>query len=188
MDNGKNLPTNTIQLNTKEKKGVYSWVNKDGTNPVLTFKLSTNNVVQIKNPTDSKHDLATSNQSLDLVEFGGKGKYRPPEFTWINTVAPTALRFLTTDKLGEQYKNDILVGDVKDGNIYHFKLNTDRNGFLLNGTLADKVSSGEDTTEQLEFAHGFGIITDLEIGPDGNLYVLVFDSEDGRIYKIVPTL
>jgi aldose sugar dehydrogenase len=127
-----------------------------------------------------------TNGSLDLVDFGGKGKYSRPEFTWGNTVAPTALKFLASDKLGGQYENDIFVGDVKFGNIYHFKLNKDRTGLALNGVLADKIASGEDGTEQIEFAEGFGAITDLEIGPDGYLYVLVFDNEDGRIYKISP--
>jgi glucose/arabinose dehydrogenase len=31
--------------------------------------------------------------------------------------------------------------------------------------------------------HGFGTITDLQVGPDGFLYVLTFD---GTIYRIVP--
>jgi aldose sugar dehydrogenase len=132
-----------------------------------------------------KGEIAT-NGSLDLVDFGGKGRYSSPEFTWSNTVGPTALRFFSSDKLGEQYKNDIFVGDIKYGNIYHFKLNKDRTGFILNGALADKVASGEDGTEQIEFAEGFGGITDLEIGPDGYLYVLIYDSEDGRIYRISP--
>ena len=126
------------------------------------------------------------NGSLDLVDFGGKGKYRSPEFTWSNTVAPTAVRFLTTDKLGEKYENDMFVADVKYGNIYHFKLDDDRGSIVLNGSLADKVASGEDSTEQIEFASGFGGITDLQIGPDGYLYVLVFDRDDGRIYRISP--
>ena len=64
------------------------------------------------------------------------------------------------------------------------KLNKDRTGFILNRTLADKVATGEDNTEQIEFASGFGGITDMQIGPDGYLYVLVFDRLDGRIYRI----
>ncbi|MGB0004513.1 MAG: PQQ-dependent sugar dehydrogenase [Nitrososphaeraceae archaeon] len=132
-----------------------------------------------------KGEIAT-NGSLDLVDFGGKGRYSSPEFTWSNTVGPTDLRFFSSDKLGEKYENDIFVGDIKYGNIYHFKLNKDRSGFILNGALADKVASGEDGTEQIEFAEGFGGITDLEIGPDGYLYVLIYDSEDGRIYRISP--
>ncbi|MEP6576035.1 MAG: hypothetical protein ABJB85_06390 [Nitrososphaerota archaeon] len=57
---------------------------------------------------------------------------------------------------------------------------------ILNEALANKVASGEDGTEQIEFAEGFGGITDLEIGPDGYLYVLIYDNEDGRIYRISP--
>ena len=78
----------------------------------------------------------------------------------------------------------MFVADVKYGNIYHFKLDDDRTSLILNTSLADKVAGGEDNTEQIEFASGFGGITDMQIGPDGNLYVLVFDKEDGKIYRI----
>ena len=45
----------------------------------------------------------------------------------------------------------------------------------------------KDEINQVIFAHGFGGITDLEVGPDGYLYILTFDEVDGTIYKIVPT-
>jgi hypothetical protein len=32
----------------------------------------------------------------ELVDFGGKGKYRAPEFIWFQCVAPTALKFLNS--------------------------------------------------------------------------------------------
>ncbi|MGI8831622.1 MAG: PQQ-dependent sugar dehydrogenase, partial [Nitrososphaeraceae archaeon] len=35
-----------------------------------------------------------------LVDFNGKGKYSPPEFTWFDDVGPTAIRFFNSDKLG----------------------------------------------------------------------------------------
>jgi aldose sugar dehydrogenase len=120
----------------------------------------------------------------DLVTFEGKGKYRSPEFTWKQTVGLTALKFLTTDKLGKQYENDVLVGDVNTGRIYHFELNHNRTGLLLNGSLSDKVGDTYDETEPLVFARGFGMITDLEIGPDGYLYVVVLN--DGKIYRVFP--
>jgi aldose sugar dehydrogenase len=119
-----------------------------------------------------------------LVDFGGKGKYSSPEFTW--DVAPTALKFLNSDKLGKQYENDMFVGDIKNGNLYHFDLNQQRTGLLLDGPLADKVAS-KDEINQAIFAQGFGGITDIEVGPDGYLYILTFGEEDGTIYKIVPT-
>jgi aldose sugar dehydrogenase len=44
-----------------------------------------------------------------------------------------------------------------------------------------------NTIEELSdvvFAHGFGGISDIEVGPDGYVYILVFDKNDGRIYRI----
>jgi aldose sugar dehydrogenase len=121
-----------------------------------------------------------------LVDFGGKGKYSAPELTWADSFGPTALKFLNSDKLGKQYQNDMFVGDINYGNIYHFKLDQNRTGLVLDGPLADKVANkGED--EQTIFAHGFGGITDIEVGPeDGYLYILTFDKVDGTIFRIVP--
>jgi len=111
----------------------------------------------------------------NLVDFGGKGKYRPPEFTWYGPdVGPTGLKFLNSDKLGRQYKDDMFVGDFHFGNLYHFKLNAQRNGLLLSGPLATKVAanSTEPAIQSILFGHGFGGITDVQVGPDGYLYVL----------------
>ena len=127
-----------------------------------------------------------SNPSSNLVDFAGKGKYRPPEFIWLKPVAPTALKFLNSVKLGKQYQNDMFVGDYKNGNLYHFKLDQARTGLVLNGTLANKISNTPQDSQPLIFASGFdGGITDLQVGPDdGYLYVLTFA---GSIYRIVPT-
>jgi hypothetical protein len=75
-----------------------------------------------------------------LETFEGKGKYYSPQFTWNQTVGPTALTFLTSDKLGKKYKNDIFVTDVNNGRIYHLKLNLNRTELLLKGLLGDKVA------------------------------------------------
>lgn len=120
----------------------------------------------------------------NLVNFNSKGKYSDPEFTWDHSVGPTAIKFLNTDELGSENKNDLLVGDIKSGNIYSFNLDEDRLSLDLDGPLADKVADKSKELSNVIFAHGFGGITDLEIGPDGYLYVLVYDKQDGRIYKI----
>jgi aldose sugar dehydrogenase len=119
-----------------------------------------------------------------LVYFDGRGKYRDPEFTWIDTVGPTKLKFLNTDKLGKEYENDLFVSDVHHGRIYDFKLNSTRTGLVLSGVVADKVANTDDETRGLIFASDFGGISDMEIGPDGYLYILSFAR--GIIYKIVP--
>jgi glucose/arabinose dehydrogenase len=124
------------------------------------------------------------NPSRDLVNFGGKGIYRSPEFVWKPTIGPTALKFLNSDKLGKQYENTMFVGDVNTGNLYNFKLNEDRTGLLLSGPLVGKVANNLDYLKSVIFGHGFGAITDIEVGPtDGLLYVLTLD---GTIYRIVP--
>jgi aldose sugar dehydrogenase len=120
----------------------------------------------------------------DLVDFVNKGTYSSPELTWDLSVAPTALKFLDTEKLGSEYKNNILVGDIKFGNIYYFKLNHDRKSLDLGKGLTDKIAQTEEELSDVVFGHGFGGITDLEVGPDGFLYVLVYDKNDGRIYRI----
>jgi glucose/arabinose dehydrogenase len=128
-----------------------------------------------------------SNPSSNLVDFGGKGKYRAPEFIWFKPVAPTALKFFDSVKLGIQYQNDMFVGDIKEGNLYNFKLNQDRTGLVLNDTtVSNKISNTSQDSQPLIFASGFdGGITDLQVGPeDGYLYVLTFA---GSIYRIIPS-
>jgi aldose sugar dehydrogenase len=122
----------------------------------------------------------------DLVDFEGKGKYSDPEFAWLQSVGPTALKFLTS-KLGTQYVNDMFVGDVHFGNIYHFDLTEDRTELILGGLPADKVADSDselESTDGIIFAKGFGGITDLEAGLDGYLYVVSIGR--GAIYRIAP--
>ena len=120
----------------------------------------------------------------NLVDFGGKGKYKVPEFIWFQTVAPTALKFLNSSKLGKQYQNDLFVGDYNNGNLYHFKLSQNRTALVLSGTLANKIAYTPQDSQPVILGSGFdGGITDLQVGPDGYLYVLTFA---GAIYKIVP--
>ncbi len=124
-----------------------------------------------------------SNPAKNLVSFGGDGIYRAPEFTWLPTIGPTALKFLDSAQLGTQYQNDMFVGDVNTGSLYHFKLNQQRDGLALTGALADKVANTQQESQQVVFGQGFGTITDLQVGPDGYLYVLTFG---GALYRIVP--
>jgi aldose sugar dehydrogenase len=126
-------------------------------------------------------------QSPDnLVDFGGNGKYRSPEFTWLNTTGPTALKFLNSDKLGKQYEDSMFVGDVNTGNLFNFKLDEERTGLDLAGPLSDKIANTPDELQDNNiFGSGFGVITDIQVGPDdGYLYILTYS---GTIYRIVPS-
>jgi hypothetical protein len=104
----------------------------------------------------------------------------------MNTAGPTALKFLHSDTLGSQYQNDIFVGDVHNGRLYHFDLNQDRTGLVLPEALADKVIQTPTSSglEDIIFGQGFAGITDVEVGPDGYLYIVSIGQ--GKIFKIVP--
>jgi glucose/arabinose dehydrogenase len=119
-----------------------------------------------------------------LESFDGNGIYSEPKFTWIPPVAPTAIKFLNSDKLGPEYENDLLVGDANNGNIYHFELGDDRKNLKLSGRLADHVANDNDELKDMIFATGFGRITDMEIGPDSMLYVLSTQNDKSSIDRI----
>ena len=119
---------------------------------------------------------------LDLVDFGGKGVYSEPEFIWNSTVGITALKFLNSDKLGDEYKNDMFVADFNHNNIYNFNLNVFRTDLDLKEPLGDRIANSYEELGNIIFADGFGAISDLEVGPDGYLYVVSFS--EGSVYRI----
>ena len=131
-----------------------------------------------------------STKGVEFVDFSSKGKYSNPEFVWDKPVAPTALAFLDSDKLGQQYTNDIFVGSAKKGTLFHFDLKPDRESLDLIGDLADLVYSKKDDSSKIVFGENFGVVTDIKVGPDGYLYVVSGSGETGKgaIYKIVPNL
>lgn len=122
-----------------------------------------------------------------LVSFDGRGKYSSPEFTWLNPAAPSAIIFLDTDKYGSEYENGILVGDANYGSIYHFNLDEQRKNLELSGKLVDKIANNNGELDDFVFANGFGRISDLEIGPDGLLYILSTQDDLTNIYRMNPS-
>ena len=128
--------------------------------------------------------------SEDELVYFGNGKYSDPKFVWVTTIGPTALKFLNSDKLGKEYANNMFTGDINNGLLYRFTLNEARDNILINDTYVGNVEAlvdnqVDETTENqpLVFGQGFGGITDLQVGPDGYLYIL---SYTGSIYRIVP--
>ena len=66
----------------------------------------------------------------------------------------------------------MFVGDFHNGNLYHFNLYQNRSGLLLSDSLADNIVYNNNDLEKVIFGHGFGGITDVQVGPDGYLYIL----------------
>jgi glucose/arabinose dehydrogenase len=127
----------------------------------------------------------------NLVNMPG-AQYADPVFSWAESRGISDIEFFDSTILGPSYENGIFVGDITTGTLFYFEPNADRNGLNLENDplLSDLVADTDDEMSAVTFGTGFTGITEIETGPDGNLYVLSFDREadgQGSLYRIVPT-
>jgi glucose/arabinose dehydrogenase len=125
----------------------------------------------------------------ELVNFLGSSSYADPVFSWGRAVGVTDIEFYDSDKLGNDYTNNIFVGDANNGDLYFFEVNEDRSGLQFEEPSLDDdlVASNDRERAAVIFGSGFpSSITDVETGPDGYLYVLTFHPTMGTISRIVP--
>lgn len=109
--------------------------------------------------------------------------YSDPEFSWFDSRGVTAIEFLDSTGLGVSYENDLFAADFTSGNLYHFELNASRDSLVFSGTgLQDLVADTSLEVDALVLG-SFDSITDLDTGPDGNLYVLD-RPPPGTVYRI----
>jgi glucose/arabinose dehydrogenase len=114
-------------------------------------------------------DSRDPNSTADLTDING-GAYSDPEFSWETTIAPTGLAFPVGSALGSAYDDKVLVAGYS-GDIYSLPLTGNRRGIASpNAGLDDLVLDPGDNATPIDFASGFGGISDLKIGPDGFLY------------------
>jgi hypothetical protein len=134
----------------------------------------------------------TPQEALDHMWKLKGSTYTDPEFSWKYAVAPGGIGFLSSSALGDQYMGDLFVGaattNLDGGYLFRFELNPDRMSFhFTDPKLFDQVADNPDKftineSESLLFGTGFGIGTDIETGPNGNLYVVSLDQ--GAVYEI----
>jgi len=118
--------------------------------------------------------------------------HKDPELSWKFEVAPAAMGFLASSALGAEYQNDLFMGGARTflqgGHLFRLKLNAARTNFAFDDPrladgVADNVCKFDITeSESLLFGRNFGIVTDIQTGPDGQLYVLSLSN--GLIYRI----
>ena len=109
-------------------------------------------------------------------------------------MGPTAISFLNSSRLGNQYQNDLFVGDLNIGSLYDFDLNTNRTDLSLNGSLTDREVNSEQEIKSKILLSGLGKITDIKTGDEGYLYLstihmspgdqVKFPSSDGVVYRL----
>ena len=134
--------------------------------------------------------IATSGISAesDLVNFEGS-RYSDPVFSWAESRGVTDIEFLKSSTLGPTYKDNIFVGDITEGNLFFFEPNDDRTGLRLEDkpSLNDLQANNDEESSTVTLGTGFVGITDIETGPDGNLYILTYDrgaDGQGSLYRI----
>ena len=125
-----------------------------------------------------------------LVNIPGS-QYADPVFSWSESRGVTDIEFFNSTALGSNYENGIFVGDITTGTLFYFEPNADRTGMALESDplLSDLIADSDEEISSVTFGTGFAGITDIETGPDGNLYILTFDREAdglGSLYRISP--
>lgn len=115
-------------------------------------------------------------------------RFSDPEFSWQFAIAPAAIGFVKSEALGEAYHGDLFAGlslpIPVGGPLLRFNLTSNRARFA---GLDRLEAENEDFnsligSEDLLIGTDFGIVTDIETGPNGNLFVVSLSN--GAVYEI----
>jgi aldose sugar dehydrogenase len=134
----------------------------------------------------------TPEQALSRLVVLPGSEFSEPEFSWRFEISPGAIGFINSRELGAQYARDLIVGAARDalqnGHLFHFNLTGNRRGVGVDDPrLEDRVADNNfkyDLTESesLLFGTDFGVTTDIQTGPNGNLFLVSISR--GDIYEI----
>jgi aldose sugar dehydrogenase len=118
--------------------------------------------------------------------------YSDPEFSWKHVLAPAGIGFVDGRGLGPQFSGDLFVGfsvpEPLGGPLFRFNITGNRRKVAVDDPgLGDRVADNitfHDMAESESFLIGtdFGVVTDIETGPGGNLFVVSISN--GAIYEI----
>lgn len=139
----------------------------------------------------------TPEQALARLFVLPGSRYADPQLSWRYELSPTAVGF-ASGTLGAQYAGDMFVGgalgppapNFAGGYLFRLRLTPDRRDFVftdprLEDRVADNTAKYDGTeSESLLFGSNFGGVTDIQTGPNGNLYVLSVSR--GTLYEIAP--
>jgi aldose sugar dehydrogenase len=120
-------------------------------------------------------------------------RYSDPEFSWKLVIPPAGLGFVEGPGLGAQFEGDLFVGHAlpeshSGGWLFRFNLTGNRRKIAVDDPrLADRVADNVDfhdltESESLVVGRDFGVVTDIETGPNGNLFVVSLTR--GAVYEI----
>lgn len=155
-----------------------------------TFPAPPGSLQQVRWPPGNIADSPITARSR-MVDLPGS-HYADPQFSWKYATAPAAIGFMTDRSLGRDYEGDLFAGAsipvLTGGYLFRFQPSENRRRLTwTDARLADQVADNaakHDGTESesLRFGTGFGVSTDIQTGPRGNLFVV--SSSTGSVYEI----
>jgi uncharacterized repeat protein (TIGR01451 family) len=135
---------------------------------------------------------ASPQQAVSRMYMLPGAQYVDPEFSWKYALAPSPIGFVKGRALGPQFEGDLFVGASRttllNGFLFRFKFTADRQHFSFSDPrLADRVADNNDKFDQTEseslvVGKDFGVTTDIQTGPNGNLFVVSLSN--GAVYEI----
>ena len=118
--------------------------------------------------------------------------YSAPEFSWKYEVAPGGIGFVSGRGLGPQFEGTLFVAGARNllegGHLFRLRLTGNRRAIAvddprLEDRVADNVRKWEITeSESLLIGRNFGVGTDIQTGPNGNLFIVSLSN--GTVYEI----
>jgi glucose/arabinose dehydrogenase len=148
------------------------------------------NLQQLRWPPSNIAD--SPQEALSRLVLVPGAHYKDPEFSWKYAVAPGGIGFVLGRALGPQYEGDLIVGaatpNLAGGYLFHFNLTGNRlkigvDDPRLEDRVADNAAKFDPTeSESLMFGMDFGITTDIQTGPTGNLFVVSLSK--GSVFEI----
>jgi hypothetical protein len=131
----------------------------------------------------------TPEEALDRLFMLPGATYQEPVFSWKWEVAPGGIGFVESEALGVDSER-LFIGaatPLLGRYLFHFDLSQSREINVddprLEDRVADNTAKHEITeSESLLIGRNFGVITDIETGPNGNLFVVSLSQ--GAVYEI----
>ncbi len=119
--------------------------------------------------------LVSFGRNYDFTAVGdgesAKPGTEPPLYHWTPSIAPSGMAFVTSDKYGNEWVGNLLVGSLKLAHLARLELER---------PYAGKVVRETRLLESLDER-----IRDVRQGPDGFIYI-VTDSLNGKLIRLLP--
>jgi glucose/arabinose dehydrogenase len=112
--------------------------------------------------------------------------YADPKFSWLRTIGVAGMGFIRSARFPADIRDSLVVGESNNNSIYRFPLNANRDGFDFSAfpALRDLVADTIDERNLLRWGTGWGVVSEIKVGPDGYLYVVSHLA--GKILRIRP--